>query len=81
MKNGDIGLFDTKSGQTIKDAKEKSDGLQKYIKEQNKKGNKLVGGIIANTDSKNFSGRWMVYKGLGTKIILDDFSNWELLEL
>lgn len=81
MKTGGVGLFDTKSGQTIKDAKEKSDGLQKHIKEQNKKSNKLIGGIVANTDSKDFSGRWMLYKGLGTKIILDDFSNWELLEL
>ncbi|MEM4605983.1 MAG: hypothetical protein QW103_03050, partial [Candidatus Pacearchaeota archaeon] len=47
FKDGSIGLFDTKSGITAKDAKAKAEALQKYIKEQNKKGKKLVGGIIA----------------------------------
>lgn len=46
FKDGRIGLFDTKSGWTAKDAGNKSDGLQKYIKEQNKKGKNLFGGII-----------------------------------
>ena len=32
FKNGKIGLFDTKSGRTIDSAKNKSDGLQDYIK-------------------------------------------------
>ena len=32
LKNGKIGLFDTKSGSTIDAAKEKSDGLRLYFK-------------------------------------------------
>lgn len=77
FKNGSLGLFDTKSGNTIKDAREKSDGLQKYLKEH--KG--TSGGIVANTNSKDFSGRWMCYKGQGTELNPDNFSNWELLEI
>lgn len=48
FEDGTIGLFDTKSGITAKDAKTRAEGLQKYIKEQNKKGKKLWGGIVVN---------------------------------
>jgi len=75
FKDGKIGLFDTKSGNTIKDAREKSDGLQEYIK----KHKTISGGIVANTNSKDFNGRWMCYKGQGVELNPDDFSNWELL--
>jgi len=77
FKNSSIGLFDTKSGNTIKDAREKSDGLQAYLKKH--KG--LVGGIVANTDPREFKGRWMCYKKQGKDLNSDDFSNWELLEI
>ncbi len=47
LNNGQIGLFDTKSGITAKVAKEKAEALAKYIKTQNQKYNKkLFGGII-----------------------------------
>jgi len=81
FKNGFIGLFDTKSGNTIKEAREKSDGLQKYLEEQNKKGKNLIGGIVTNTNPKDFSGRWMCYKKHGSDLNPDDFSNWGLLEM
>ncbi len=81
FRDGSIGLLDTKSGRTIKDAREKSDGLQEFIKTNNKNGHKLSGGIVSNTDSTNFTGRWMVYKGSSTDLVQDDFSNWELLNL
>jgi len=81
FKDGSLGLFDTKSGRTIKDSREKSDGLQKYLEEQNKKGKKLTGGLVSNTDSKNFTGRWVVYKGEGSELSPDEFSNWETLEI
>lgn len=45
LEDGRIGLFDTKSGITAEIAGPKSDGLQKYIKE-NKKGKNLFGGIV-----------------------------------
>ncbi|MDD5738739.1 MAG: DEAD/DEAH box helicase family protein [Candidatus Pacebacteria bacterium] len=77
LKNGSLGLFDTKSGNTIKDAREKSDGLQDYLK----KHKEIFGGIVANTNSKDFSGRWMYYKEQGTELNPDDFLNWKLLEI
>jgi type III restriction enzyme len=47
LDNGQIGIFDTKSGITAKIAKEKAEALAKYIKTQNQKYNKkLFGGII-----------------------------------
>lgn len=80
-KDGSIGLLDTKSGRTIKDAKEKSDGLQEYIKANNKIDRKLSGGIVSNTEAANFTGRWMVYRGNSRDLVQDNFSNWNLLEL
>ncbi len=77
LRDGKIGLFDTKSGNTIKDAREKSDGLQEYIK----KYKNISGGIVANTNSQDFSGRWMCYNGQGVELNTDDFSNWKLLGL
>ena len=69
FKGGKIGLFDTKSGQTIRDAKGKSDGLQKYITEHTS----VFGGIVSNTNSRDFSGRWMYYKGKSEDIVSGDF--------
>ena len=79
--DGSIGLYDTKSGRTIKDAREKSDGLQLFIKEHSSSNPKIIGGIVSNTDSTNFKGRWMVYKAESSELNPDDFSNWELLEI
>lgn len=79
-KDGKIGLFDTKSGWAIKDAKEKSDGLQAYIRVQNKNSKNIVGGIVANTN-KNFTGRWMCYKGKSENLNAGTFDNWDLLEI
>lgn len=76
LKSGEIGLLDTKRGQTIKTSAEKSDGLQRYIT----KNVGTFGGIIDNT-KLDFTGRWMVYKGSSGKLHADDFSNWDLLEL
>lgn len=81
FKGGTIGLFDTKSGRTIKDGREKSDGLQRYIELQNAKGNKLVGGLVTNTNTSDYSGRWILYKGSGVELNPEDFSNWETLEI
>ncbi len=51
MKDGRIGLFDTKSGFTAESAKEKAEALVRYIKEQNKKHkDKLWGGIVTFKD-------------------------------
>ena len=77
FKNNKIGLFDTKSGRTITDSKEKSDGLQKYIN----KHEGFIGGIVTNTNPKDFSGRWIYYNNKGKDIVLNDYSNWEQLHI
>ena len=80
LKDGRIGLLDTKSGWTIKDAREKSDGLQAYLKEHGKKKN-LFGGIVTNTKPQNFNGSWMIYTDASADLVVDDFSNWNVLEI
>ena len=76
FENGQIGLFDTKSGQTIETAKTKSDGLQKYVATNGG----VIGGIVSNS-STDYSGRWVVFKGESSEIKSNDFSNWETLEI
>ncbi len=80
IKDGRIGLFDTKTGITLRDAKPKIDGLYKYIRTQNKKGKKLFGGIVTNTDQRNYRGRW-IYFDKNSKELRNNFSNWQILEL
>ena len=80
LKDGRIGLFDP-HGTYLSDSKAKSDGLQKYIKQQNKKGKKLFGGIVTNTNQRNYSGRWVYFNKSSKNLKNNDFSNWENLEL
>lgn len=61
--NGRIGLFDTKSGWTAKEAVNKSDGLQKYIFDQIKIKKNLFGGIIVPK-----SGSFFTYTGIPYKV-------------
>ena len=77
FKNGKIGLFDTKSGSTIDTAKAKSDGLQKYITKHKKKN--IFGGIVTNTDSYNFKGRWIMFTKNSKFLNKNEFNNWETL--
>jgi len=76
LKDGRIGLFDTKAGLTKQVAGPKIDGLYEYIQKENKKGKKLFGGIIVNTDSRNYKGRW-IYFDKSSKELRNDFSNWK----
>ena len=86
MKDGSVGLLDTKSGQTLNDSKlkdkgAKMDSLMEYIEKNSKKSKKLFGGIVTNTDQRDYTGSWKIYKGKGEKIKSTDFKNWEMLEL
>ncbi len=54
LNDGRIGLFDTKSGWTAKDAADRSDGLQHYIQKQNQNGKKLFGGIVCPKNKSFF---------------------------
>lgn len=81
LKDGRIGLLDTKSGFTQRLAGPKVDGLFKHIQSENNKGKNLFGGIAANTDPRNYSGRWVYFDNMSKELRDNDFSNWENLEL
>lgn len=62
LKDGRVGLFDTKGGIYAKTAKERAEGLAEYIAGENKKGKNLFGGIVLKdknswryNDSKKYS--------------------------
>ena len=74
FSDGRIGLFDTKSGWTANEAGNKSDGLQQYIIDQNKKGKKLFGGIVYPK-----SGSFFTYTGIPYKYD-KDLTDWKILE-
>ena len=81
LKDGRIGLFDTKAGLTLKVARPKIAGLYHYIQGENKKGKKLFGGIVTNTDPINYRGRWIYFDKPSKELKDNDFSNWGTLEL
>ncbi|MDD3281768.1 MAG: hypothetical protein PHC83_09410, partial [Bacteroidales bacterium] len=72
--DGRIGLFDTKSGWTAKEAGTKSDGLQNYITKQNKNMKNLFGGIVIPKSSSFFTYTSIPYK------YDKDLTGWKLLE-
>lgn len=73
-------LFDP-HGTHLSDFGSKAEGLYKYVQNENKKGKKLFGGIVANTDPINFKGRWIFFdKGI-KEYKKDDFGNWKDLEI
>ena len=80
LRGGRIGLFDP-HGLHLSDFKPKSDGLQKYIKSENKKGKKLFGGIVANTNQRSYKGRWIYFDKNSKTLKKNNFSNWKDLEL
>ncbi len=73
-KNGKIGLFDTKEGLTAEIAKEKAEGLAKYIKEENTKGKNLFGGIVINKDKS-----WRYNDNETYEYNPKDLSKWKFL--
>ena len=76
--DGRVGLYDTKKGRTIDDAKEKSDGLLAYVKKHGQKG-QIVGGIVAPANP-NYKQGWKIYLGKGKDLDGDNLSNWKPLE-
>ena len=76
FEDGTVGLFDTKSGMTAKDAKTRAEGLQKYIKEQTKKGKKLWGGIAVN-----ISGSWRYNDNEVYTYDESNMKGWKFLQL
>ena len=79
MKDGRIGLFDTKSGFTAESAREKAEALVRYIKDQNKKSNnKLWGGIVTFKDG---TCRYNDSESYGGAISESQASYWKILPL
>lgn len=78
FKDGNIGIFDTKKGRTAKeeDAAPRAEGLQKWIKEQKKKGKNLRGGIVINVQ-----GSWRCNDSKKYEYNPNDLSKWKFLEL
>lgn len=76
LKDGTIGLFDTKSGMTAKDACSRAEGLQRYIKAQNKRGKKVWGGIAIYEN-----GSWRYNDSEKYEYNPNNLSSWEILEL
>ncbi len=76
LTDGSVGLFDTKLGRTAEEAKYKAEGLAKYIKEQNKKGKNLYGGIVTLVE-KN----WRVNNKKVYFYNPNDWSDWGFLDL
>jgi type III restriction enzyme len=76
FNDGRLGLFDTKGGIYAQTAKERAEGLAKYIAVENKKGKNLFGGIVLKeknswrlNDSKNY-----IYNP-------NDLKDWKFLDL
>jgi len=76
FEDGTIGLFDTKSGMTAKDAGPRAAGLHKYLKEEIKKGRKLWGGIAINAN-----GSWRYNDEEKYQYNPNNLSNWKILEM
>jgi len=76
FKDGSIGIFDTKpKNDRIEDQKIKSEALQKYIKEQNKKGKKMFGGLIIKDGS-----HYKINQKEKFKSFIEDSGDWEILD-
>jgi type III restriction enzyme len=76
MKDGSIGLFDTKGGYTAELAKSRSEGLAKYIKENSKKNKKLFGGIVLH-DKKS----WRLNDKEEYSYDPNNLKDWDFLDL
>jgi type III restriction enzyme len=74
LNDGRIGLFDTKSGWTAKDAGPRADGLFKYIQEQNKEKKSLFGGIVIPKGGSFWTYSKSPYKWD------ESLRNWKILE-
>ncbi len=76
LKDGRIGLFDTKGGIYAKTAKERAEGLARYITAENKIDKKLFGGIVINDKDS-----WRYYDGKNYKYDPNNLINWKFLDL
>jgi hypothetical protein len=76
LSDGRIGLFDTKGGLYAKTAKERAEGLSKYIKLENKTGKKLFGGIVIKDKDS-----WRLNDSDKYNYNPNDLKDWKFLEI
>lgn len=76
MKDGRVGLFDTKGGLTAETAGPRAEGLAKYIAEQNALGKNLFGGIVIPEKES-----WRYHDGMKYEYNQNDFKSWKFLDL
>lgn len=76
LKDGRIGLFDTKGGIYAKTAKERAEGLAEYIATESKKGKKLFGGIVLKDKNS-----WRFNDSKKYSYDPNDLKDWKFLDL
>ncbi len=76
FKDGQVGLFDTKGGIYAQTAKGRAEGLQVYIKKQNKAGKKLFGGIVVKDKNS-----WRINSKEKYSYDPNNLKDWEFLDL
>ena len=76
LADGRLGLFDTKGGVFARTAKERAEGLQAYIEEQNTMGKNLFGGIVVEKD-----GSWRLNSNPIYNFNPNDLIDWGYLDL
>lgn len=76
LTSGKTFIGDTKAGGTATEATSRAEALQAYIKEQNKKGKNLVGGIIIFDGNK----KWRVNQQDKYNYDKNDLTKWEFFD-
>jgi len=76
LKDGRVGLFDTKGGLTAETAKTRAEGLAKYIAEQTKTEKKLFGGIVLKDKNS-----WRYNCNKHYTYNPNDLNDWRYLDL
>ncbi|MGB3962098.1 MAG: hypothetical protein WBK95_07675, partial [Sulfurimonas sp.] len=76
--DGRLGIFDTKPlNDREEDKKVKNEALQKYIKEENKNGKNLFGGLIVKDKSEHFK----INQKEDYKSFKDSLDDWEYFNI
>jgi type III restriction enzyme len=76
LKSGITFIGDTKGGNTATEAKSRAEALHGYIKDQNKKAKKLIGGIIIKDSTK----KWRVNRLETYNYDKNDLTNWDYFD-
>lgn len=75
FKDGTVGIFDTKSGETAEKSKYKAEALSQYVKNNSTKARPLVGGIVIPTEYG-----WRYNDNEIYEYNPHDLTNWKPLE-